>query len=385
MFLLEQDQAFQDNYKNLLKAMGALSGLFSDRPEPYIPSRAAENIFCLAFNAENHSRSDTSVDASKGGIGIGIKTFLFNNGNSLQKIAEFNSDSSVINTLTKTDKVNKIAELRNERLEFAKRNHILNSLIYHCVTRDRGKILVFEEPLSIINVGAINKITEKKSTVTFNDDANEYSYNISKSTLYKRFKLNNPVLEFSVRIIGNPFNTIENIINSGAIFQEIRSIPHIFLPLYSTAGKNKIVPERSALNQWNANGRKRSINEAYIPIPALIKKVFPAFFPDKSKYFNLILPNNKILQASVCQDGEKAIMSNPNSALGNWLLRDVMNLNEGELLTYQRLELLGIDSVVIYKIDSTTYDIDFTKIGSFENFKNQYLGNVQIAEDSQDL
>jgi hypothetical protein len=61
-------------------------------------------------------------------------------------------------------------------------------------------------------------------------------------------------------------------------------------------------------------------------------------------------------------------MSNPNLALGKWLLRTVMNLKEGELLTYSRLEELGLDSVVVYKENEQLYSINFTEIGSYDNF-----------------
>lgn len=61
-------------------------------------------------------------------------------------------------------------------------------------------------------------------------------------------------------------------------------------------------------------------------------------------------------------------MSNPNLALGKWLLRTVMNLREGELLTYDRLEELGLDSVVIYKENEELYTINFTEIGTYDNF-----------------
>ncbi len=54
-------------------------------------------------------------------------------------------------------------------------------------------------------------------------------------------------------------------------------------------------------------------------------------------------------------------MSNPNEALGEWLLRDVMNLQEYELLTLEKLDSIGLDSVVVYKIDENTFSIDFTK------------------------
>ena len=60
-------------------------------------------------------------------------------------------------------------------------------------------------------------------------------------------------------------------------------------------------------------------------------------------------------------------MSNPNSALGEWLLRKVLSLKEGELLTYKKLEDLGIDTVEIIK-SNNSYSIDFRPIGSFDNF-----------------
>lgn len=43
-------------------------------------------------------------------------------------------------------------------------------------------------------------------------------------------------------------------------------------------------------------------------------------------------------------------MTNPNIALANWLLKDVLQLKERELLTYKKLEIIGIDSVKIEKI-----------------------------------
>ena len=77
------------------------------------------------------------------------------------------------------------------------------------------------------------------------------------------------------------------------------------------------------------------------------------------------------MSARVCQEGSKALMSNPNSALGEWLLQSVLNLKEKELLTYGKLEEIGLDSVVIYKTESGKYNIDFTKIGSYEQFRDK--------------
>ena len=83
-------------YSELLTVIAGLSKLFSDSTIPYINYRVMENIFCLAFNADNISRSDTSYDA-KINTGIGLKTFILKKNHSIEKIAEFNANSHELN------------------------------------------------------------------------------------------------------------------------------------------------------------------------------------------------------------------------------------------------------------------------------------------------
>ena len=78
-----------------------------------------------------------------------------------------------------------------------------------------------------------------------------------------------------------------------------------------------------------------------------------------------------MLSAKVCQADGKAIMSNPNYELGKWLLRDVFELPEGTLVTYEMLEKFGVDSVVFTKIDDRIYKIDFTNIGTYEELLSE--------------
>lgn len=147
----------------------------------------------------------------------------------------------------------------------------------------------------------------------------------------------------------------------------------MYLPLY---GKNRKVFPQSGLNFWNADGRKRDCDEAYIPAPTDFHKYKPDFFPKKEVSFNLKLPNQKTLSCKLCQGDSKALMSNPNNALGKWLLRDVLKLKQGELVTIEMLEKYGIDSVRIDKIGDKNYEINFAKLYSYDDFISS-LRNVE--------
>lgn len=105
MFYNKQIEEEKEKYKKLLESTAKLSRLFSDSESPYIYYRAMENIFCKAFRADNLSRSDISIDASKNRVGIGLKTFLEGNGKSFQKVAEFNRQAYILKNLDTTELV----------------------------------------------------------------------------------------------------------------------------------------------------------------------------------------------------------------------------------------------------------------------------------------
>ncbi|MEG1705810.1 MAG: NgoFVII family restriction endonuclease [Clostridia bacterium] len=374
MFYEKQNNNNKENYSTLLKTVGAMSNLFSDSYVPYMDYRVVENIFCKAFDGNNLSRLDCSVDVSKDNIGIGIKTFLHSNGKTFQKIAEFNDKSSEIRKIDNILlKVQFISNLRNERINVTERLYGLKKSIYHCLTRQENKFNVFELEMDKINLSKIKIIKYDDKSIIFTDEINEYNFNISKSVLMRRFNLNSPLLELPITIVNDPYELLINALtNKFTVKKENIKYITAFLPLYSfdKSINKKYVPKKSALNQWNASGRKRNLNEVYINIPSIFNKENSDFFPNRDKSFKLLLPNGKELDAKVCQDNSKALMSNPNSVLGKWLLRDILQLNEGELVTYEKLSDLGIDSVVITKISNEKYKINFAKSGSYDNFIN---------------
>ena len=61
-------------------------------------------------------------------------------------------------------------------------------------------------------------------------------------------------------------------------------------------------------------------------------------------------------------------MSESNRELGHWILREVLRIPEWTLVTNKTLDILGIDSVRIDKRSDWSFDINFAKKGSYDDF-----------------
>lgn len=381
-FFIVQSKEQQKRYIDLLEVTGTLSNMFSESKNPFLHYRAMENIFCKAFDASNLSRSDVSVDAKKAGVGIGLKTFVQNNGNTFQKIAEFNKELYLFRDLKGIELVRKISEMRNERIKSTMRMCGLSDTMYHLITRSDGYMAIYEEHMDLVDIENIVVIAENKTTIKFTDKLHEYVFSLSKSTLSKRFDTskNNEIFGFYIDILNDPYEFLlslknREIVNSMDNVSQVEIEDCIVLPLYNT--RTQMVEKRSGLNQWNADGRARNENEVYVSIPSWIHRMKPNFFKyntedNKTAPFEVKLPNGATLSMKVAQQGGKALMSNPNSALGKWLLRDVLEIEIGQLVTREHLDIIGIDSVQLSKLNDGTFSLDFLKSGSFEIFKAKY-------------
>ena len=363
------------NYLKLLSAISKLSGLFSESSVPFINYRVAENVFCRSFNANNLSRSDTAFDANYNSIGVGLKTFICNSNNSIEKVAEFNSLSRELASYKGKDLAIRLAEFRNERINLASRLYDIESSLYHIVARRDKELLLYETDYNTIDIHSIHSVKDTKASLQFEDRNNFYSFNHSKSTLFRRFIIPQNAFQLPVEIIDDPYTLLlelfENKDLKVATDKLIKGQNYVVLPLYGIQQKNKYIFERSGLNQWNANGRKRDVGEVYIPVPAELHHRYPNFFPKRDEYFNLQIPTGEIFSAKLCQENSKALMTNPNKALSDWLLRKVLQLQEGELATIEKLNELGFDSVIITKTDNQNFKIDIMKTNSFEVFCNE--------------
>ncbi|UKI57590.1 MAG: hypothetical protein L6V81_09815 [Clostridium sp.] len=181
----------------------------------------------------------------------------------------------------------------------------------------------------------------------------------------KRFNTDEYFDSVSVQVATNPFEVLRNGIGSLVTITENEVA---VIPLYSEKNGVKLVYPKSGLNQWNAGGRPRSIDEVYIPFNKKIRDKYVGFFPNRDTSFNVLLPNGKEMSMKLCQDNGKALMSNPNSELGQWLLREVLRLEENEVLTYEKLAELGIESVVfLEKFNDDNYKLDFRQINDENN------------------
>ena len=367
----DQDIKNNGEYLNLLSIMASLSRLFSESDTPFIYYRFAENVFCKCFNAHNLSRSDTAFDAKIDTLGIGLKTFTFNSNSSLEKVAEFNALSKEFDGLKPDELALKLSNFRNDRINLAKRTYEIDDALYHIVARTNGKLVFFETDYDEIDISNLQGIKKTKNGIKFSDGINKYSFNRSKSTLLRNFSIPDNAYKKDIEIIDDVYSLLSKLGQISLTPPKKAGIDYIVLPLYSVKNDRNIIFERSGLNQWNAGGRARDINEMYINYPAKAREINKNFFPPRDKEFTLQTPTGENLRAKICQDSNKALMTNPNKAISDWLLRKVLKLNEGELATYERLEILGFDSVIVYKYDNL-YSIDIMPLGSYEKFINLF-------------
>jgi hypothetical protein len=159
-------------------------------------------------------------------------------------------------------------------------------------------------------------------------------------------------------------------------------VDFVVLPLYSTrSGDIREVQEKSGINQWNAGGRERKFGESYIPIPKAIHKEHPNFFPPKDVKFSLNLPNGKVISAKVCQENNKALMSDPNTDLCEWLYTIIdkdldiakKRFSQQRPYQYDDLRKVGKDSVKVMKVEGkfNCYKLESSNLGSYEDFINR--------------
>lgn len=393
-----------EKYGSLVSYVSKLSALFSDSANAAVDSRFVEKLFCRLTQSKDVARKDVSFDAVFGiDAGVGIKTFVagINTLTKTEKVAEFAKDATagVFQGLSNEERAHKVTQLRNKRIlsDTAEMGLSLTESFYHCLVRRPEVAFVHEESYSLIDPASIiptNRLGNPVKAFTssgvghvyFTDGLNQYTYNVSKNVLMKKFDLNSGYnsasmptpIDFDIwaTLLG-PEVSQEPFMDRSE--PEVTDEDFVILPLYSTKSlENKQVAERSGINQWNAGGRTRKFGEAYIPVPSIVHKLSPGFFPERDVTFTLVLPNGQQVVAKLCQDGSKALMSSPNDVLCEWLFASIdgslaiaeKRLTDHSPYSYEDLRLIGKDSVRVTRTPEgpTEYQLELAPIGSFEEF-----------------
>jgi hypothetical protein len=408
----------QEVYEALVKYVGSLSFLFSENKAPLIHYRAAEEVFRRATNGKSVARADAAFDILVGrdfDIGVGVKTFLGKRPEAHEKVQEFTrmAGAGELENLSGRDLAEKVSLERNKKIQLAIREHGLDAEghIYHCLVRENEGAYIHEEPYLEIDVDKL-KITdrvgkrlsgpqENSSALFFSDGRALYSFRKAKNVLYKTFEIGRPSADQLIPIsinLGIWDALVADIVEEDAVSQIaefsagpdlVPGVDFVVLPLFSTKRSVKYVPERSGINTWNARGRARRFGESYIPVPAKVRKLAPGFFPERSVDFKLQLPGRaQPVEASICQENDKALMANPNNVLLEWLYRVIdpsfvpahldQPPNRGPYV-YQDLERAGTDCVIVLKrpIGShcANFSISFGDLGGYEEFLDSF-GNA---------
>lgn len=409
--------------------------------KPYLYYRNHEQLFARVFEVEDLTRKDSAFDAlgvwGEERIGIGLKTWIHTNDKTYQKVAEFNKLAPTVlvplmENGTPEEVVFKVAELRNERIMLDKRLYRTNRDVYHFITRDDNTMNIFEATYDLIDTESIEFIKTDGKVYLFKDKFHNYKFYKSKSVLLKEFDASKSEIVETIPIIqyDDPFELIKMITIPGGDMSEIKakSISEtmdkysyavmeqndiiygnnknkennesvIYLPLYQDKKEGRVVSECSGVNIRHAKSKNKGSNtprpeyEIEVRISKWIHCIFPKFFgidalnDDEIKNkdlndFDLCLPDGRVLRGRIKQEGGKSLQTSPQSALGEWILKDVLGLkNREDKVSIELLNELGIDSLKITKINNKQFKITVAETNAYEKFKLQNMNKI-MKDDS---
>jgi NgoFVII restriction endonuclease len=421
----------RNEYIQFLQVYGALSNLFRQKQGeliPYLDSKFQETVFAKIFNSQNVDIGNTPHDVlsifGDERIGIGLKTWMSSKP-SFQKVMQLKRFQNDINKIIKNDfeaLAYKISEIRNEKMrsDYKRLGLSEDKNIYHYVTRDEGRFNLNESSYLLIDTNNLKDFNSTPTSFSWSDGNKNYKFTFGDSQIWQKFDSSKQdtfkLKQFDVNIIQDPFKfLLDSYLNLIGTAKQLEiDIVEAYLPLYSY--QTKEVEDKSGLNAWNGASKSkdsealRPLNEVYIPVPIDFHKKYPNFFTkdiftiikERANYdgskeykpevrFHLQLPNGKRIPALLTGDNMKNFQSGSNreydengkrygqSALGQWLLLDVLGLKERKLVTREWLKLKGTDSVRLWrkKDDYSSINIDFAPIGSFESF----MKDEPITED----
>ncbi|MDO4912775.1 MAG: NgoFVII family restriction endonuclease [Lactobacillus sp.] len=411
----------RDEYEKYISMIASLSELFNQKSTedkaPYLDSKFQETIYAKCFESQEVDINNTPHDIMSifddVHIGIGLKTWKSSRP-SFQKVMQIKGFMEEIEDAKKLgdeELIEHIAKIKNERLlsDYNRLGLSKDKNIYHYITRDSGKLRYYETSYPLIDMNTLEKIEKTNKRITFRDKNKTYKYTFSDSQIYMRFgpdeSQTSLLCESDINLLDDPFSFLKQAFalkKNQETYDNTESVDYLYLPLYSYS-KKEVLP-RSGINAWNGkpktkgSRKPRPSGEAYIPIPKDVWKKKPRWVDkniDMSNYyqykdstgkssyeFTLHLPNGEQLPAMFAQSDFKSLQTNPQSALGTWLLnalgifepqRTEYDKPAKKIVTMDRLKNYGVDSVKLWHKtnDPKHIWIDFAKYGSFERFMEQ--------------
>lgn len=414
------DKEQREEYIKFLKIYGALTNLFKQKKGdsiPYLDSKFQETVFARVFNSQNVDIGNTPHDVlsvfGELRIGIGLKTWQ-NTTPSYQKVMQLKRYKNEIEPLSRQaeDLAFKLSQIKNAKMisDYHRLGLTEDQNIYHYVTRDEGRFVIQECAYPLIDLNNLSKFNLTDTSLNWTDGKKEYKYTFGDSQIWQKFDTNSKdtflLNEFKIDILDDPFDFLLkfylNLECTQFNNQTENEYIEVYLPLYSY--RTKEVEKRSGLNAWNGAPKNRGsdilrpLNEIYIPVPIEFHRKSPDFFcknifdtirakkehlPTDEIRFHFELPNGKRIPGLLTGDNMKNLQSGSRneidpetgkhfgqSALGQWLLVNVLGLSERIVVTKEWLNQKGTDSVRLWrrKGDYSTIYIDFAPIGSFEKF-----------------
>lgn len=409
--------------------------------KPYLYYRNHEQLFTRIFNVEDLTRKDSAFDAlgifGEERVGIGLKTWIHSSDRTYQKVAEFNKLApTVLVPLMENgnpqEVVRKVSELRNERIMLDKRIHGTDFDVYHFITRDDNVMNIVETSYDLIDLESLEFIKTDGKVYLFRDKFHNYKFYKSKSVLLEEFDASKSEIVETIPIVqhDDPFELIKTIQIQGINREELEAKnidiedelqidiireqsegiygkveknddidKVIYLPLYQDKKEGRVVSECSGINIRHSKSKSKGSNtprpeyEVEVRISKWIHYIFPKFFGidaldddeihDKElNDFDLLLPDGRVLRGRVKQAGGKSLQTNPQSALGEWILKDVLGIEKREeKVTIELLNELGIDSLKITKVDDKNFRITVAETNAYEIFKLQNMERI-MADNS---
>ena len=202
------------------------------------------------------------------------------------------------------------------------------------------------------------------------------------------------IIQIPIEQFDDPFKLIKMIKIPEKV--DNRIYEEIYLPLYQDKKEGRVVSPCSGINVRHAKSKNKGSNtlrpeyEIEIRISKWIHHIYPGFFginaldenqvkDEKINDFDLILPDGRVLRGRIKQQNGKSLQTNPQGALGEWILKDVLGLKNREIATLELLERLGIDSLKSTKIDNKHFKITVADVEAYEKFKLDNKAKIDAA------